>query len=204
MIWFEDLKLSFHKTGCTEEDKLRFFNTYLSGNARLVYEGFNGDDIHTLNQAGSMMKGVFAIARDQQEWILHLRDLKRKPEENIRVYAYRTARVVRQAFPNADENTYNSLSIDYFTRGLPESINSYVIIRKPGTLDLAIRYAIIAEKNESHKVTTDKIHMKTPTAQVKMINQTEFEPYRNDINNRFKQVTEELKGFKTQIQDLKS
>ncbi len=79
-----------------------------------------------------------------------------------------------------------------------------MIIRKPGTLDLAIRYAIIAEKNESHKVTTDKIHMKTPTAQVKMINQTEFEPYRNDINNRFKQVTEELKGFKTQIQDLKS
>jgi hypothetical protein len=109
------------------------------------------------------------------------------------VYAYRTARAVRQAFPNADENTYNSLSIDYFTGGLPESINSYVIIRKPGTLDLAIRYAIIAEKNESHKVTTDKIHMKTPTAQVKMINQTEVEPYRNDINNRFKQVTEELK-----------
>ena len=46
--------------------------------------------------------------------------------------------------------------------------------------------------------------MKTPTAQVNMINQTEVEPYRNDTNNRFKQVTEELKGFKTQIQDLKS
>jgi hypothetical protein len=144
------------------------------------------------------------IARHHQEWILHLRDLKRKPEENIRVYAYRTARVVRQAFPNADENTYNTLSIDYFTRGLPESINSYVIIRKPGTLDLAIRYAIIAEENESHKVTPDKIHMKTHTAHVNMINQTEVEPYRNDTYNRFKRITEELKGFKTQIQDLKS
>ncbi len=65
MIWFEDFKLTFHKTSSTEEDKLRFFKTYLSGNTRLVYEGFNSDDIHTLNQAGSMMKEVFAIARDQ-------------------------------------------------------------------------------------------------------------------------------------------
>jgi hypothetical protein len=111
-----------------------------------VYGAFNADDIDSLDQAGEMMKQVFAIARNQQEWILHLRDMKKKDTENFRVFAYRTTRMVRQAFPNADENTYNSLAIDFFTRGLPEAINSYVIIRKPGTLDLAIRYALIAEK----------------------------------------------------------
>ena len=38
----------------------------------------------------------------------------------------------------------NSRRLDYFTRGLPEVIISYVIIRKPGILDSAIRYAIIS------------------------------------------------------------
>jgi hypothetical protein len=100
-----------------------------------VYEGFNAGDIDSLDQAGEMMKQVFAIARDQQEWILHLRDMKKKDTENFRVFAYPTTRMVRQAFPNSDENTYNSPAIEYFTRGLPEAIYSYIIIRKPGTLD---------------------------------------------------------------------
>jgi hypothetical protein len=112
--------------------------------------------------------------------------------------------MVRQAFPNADENTYNSLAIDYFTRGLPEGINSYVIIRKPGTLDLAIRYALIAEKQEPHNNTIALTNTKASTNQVNNISQPEAEPYRNDTNNRFKQVTEEIKNLKAQNQELQS
>jgi hypothetical protein len=55
-----------------------------------VYEGFNAGDIDSLDQAGEMTKQVFAIARDQQEWILHLRDMKKKDTKNFRVFAYRT------------------------------------------------------------------------------------------------------------------
>ena len=90
------------------------FKTYLTGDARHVYEGFNGNEIHSLEEAGKMMNAVFATATDQQEWILLLRELKKKETENIPVFAYLTARIVRQAFPEADEDTYNFLAIDYF------------------------------------------------------------------------------------------
>ena len=204
MIWFEDFKLTIQRTCSSENERLSIFKTYLAGDARLVYEGFNADDFDSLDQAGEMMKQVFAIARDQQEWILHLRDMKKKDTENLRVFAYRTTRMVRQAFPHADENTCNTLSIDYFTRGLPEAINSYVIIRKPGTLDLAIKYAIIAEKQEPHNNTIALTNTKASTKQVNNISQPEAEPYRNDTINRFKQVTEEIKNLKTKNQELQS
>jgi hypothetical protein len=166
MIWFEDFKLTTQRTCSSENERLSIFKTYLAGDARLVYEGFNADDIDSLDQAGEMMKQVFAIAWDQQEWILHVRDMKKKDTENFRLFAYRTTRMVRQAFPNADENTYNSLAIDYFTCGLPEAINSFVIIRKQGTLDLAIRSALIAEKQEPHNNTIALTNTKASVNQV--------------------------------------
>ena len=167
-----------------------------------MYEGFNVNEVNTFDKAGAMMNDVFALARDRQEWILHLKDLKKKKPENIRVFAYRTARIVRQAYPQADNNTYTSLSIDYFTRGLPEAINSYVIIRKPVTLDLAIKYADIAEKQESPQVKADQNNSKPHSNHVNSINQVENEPYKNDTNNRFKQINEEIKVLKAKNLDL--
>ncbi len=41
--------------------------------------------------------------------------------------------------------------IIYFTRSLPEFINSYVIIRKPSTLDFAIRYALLRRIKQIQK-----------------------------------------------------
>jgi hypothetical protein len=120
--------------------------------------------------------------------------------ENIRVFAYRTARIVRQAFSEADEDTYNFLAIDYFTRGLPEMKNSYVIIRKPKSLDLAIQYADKAEKQDSPKMKTDTINLRHQIANT--INQGDIEPYKYDTNNRFKQVTEEIRTLKTKNQEL--
>jgi hypothetical protein len=90
MIWFEDFKLTIQRTCSIENERLSIFKTYLAGDARLVYEGFNADHIDSLDQAGEMMKQVFAIAREQQEWILHLRDMKKKDTKNFRVFAYRT------------------------------------------------------------------------------------------------------------------
>ena len=200
LTWFEDFKLTSERTCSSEEERLIIFKTYLTGDARHVYEGFNGNEIQTLEEAGKMMNAVFAVARDRQEWILHLRELKKKESENIRVFAYRTARIVRQAFPEADEDTYNFLAIDYFTRGLPEMINSYVIIRKPNSLDLAIQYADIAEKQDSPKMKTDTINLRHQIANT--INQGDIEPYKNDTNNRFKQVTEEIRTLKTKNQEL--
>jgi hypothetical protein len=200
LTWFEDFKLTSERTCSSEEERLIIFKTYLTGDARHVYEGFNGNEIQTLEEAGKMMNAVFAVARDRQEWILHLRELKKKESENIRVFAYRTARIVRQAFPEADEDTYNFLAIDYFTRGLPEMINSYVIIRKPKSLDLAIQYADIAEKQDSPKMKTDTINLRHQIANT--INQGDIEPYKNDTNNRFKQVTEEIRTLKTKNQEL--
>ena len=202
LTWFEDFKLTSERTCSNEEERLAIFKTYLAGDARHVYEGFNVNEVNTFDKAGAMMNDVFALARDRQEWILHLRDLKKKEPETIRVFAYRTARIVRQAYPQADNNTYTSLSIDYFTRGLPEAINSYVIIRKPVTLDLAIKYADIAEKQESPQVKADQNNSKPHTNHVNSINQVENEPYKNDTNNRFKQITEEIKVLKAKNLDL--
>jgi hypothetical protein len=203
LTWFEDFKLISERTCSSEEERLIIFNTYLTGDARHVYEGFNGNEIQTHDEAAKMMNAVFAAARDRQEWILHLRELKKKESENIRVFAYRTARIVRQAFPEAtDEDTYDFLAIDYFTRVLPEMINSYVIIRKPRSLDLAIQYADIAEKQDSPKMKTDTINLRYQIANT--INQGDKEPYKNDTDNRFKQVTrsEEIRTLKTKNQEL--
>jgi hypothetical protein len=90
MIWFEDFKLTTQRTCSSVNERLSIFKTYLAGGARLVYEGFNAGDIDSLDQAGEMTKQVFAIACDQQEWILHLRDMKKKDTKNFRVFAYRT------------------------------------------------------------------------------------------------------------------
>ena len=122
--------------------------------------------------------------------------MKKKEPENIRVFTYRTARIVRHAYPQADDNTYTSLSIDYFTRGQPEAINSYVIIHKPVTLDLAIKYADIAEKQEPPQVKADQNNFKPHTNHVNSMNQVGNEPYKNDTNNRFKQITQEIKVLK--------
>ena len=65
------------------------------------------------------MQKVFAIAQDSQEWILQLDQLKQSSTESIRVFGYRINRIVRHAFPTADENIINLLPIDYL-RGLPE------------------------------------------------------------------------------------
>ena len=88
LIWFEDFKLTSERTCSSEEERLVVFKTYLTGDARHVYEGFNGNEIHSLEEAGKMMNAVFAVARDQQEWILHLKELKKKETENIWVFAY--------------------------------------------------------------------------------------------------------------------
>jgi hypothetical protein len=45
---------------------------------------------------------------------------------------------------------------------------------------------------------------KASTNQVNNISQPEAEPYRNDTNNRFQQVTEEIKNLKAQNQELQS
>ena len=205
MVWFDDFKLSTQHAFKTEAEKLALFKTYLSGDARHVYEGFKPNDIQTLNKAGEMMNQVFAIARDQQDWMIHLRELKKGPTENVRVFAYRTTRLVRQAFPNADENTCNSLAIDYFTRGLPDSINNYIMIRKPDTLELAIRHAIIAGRQETPNIKVGKDNnIKQSVCVLNTGTREDKEPYPNDINNRFKQVTEELKGLKARSQELSS
>ncbi len=69
---------------------------------------------------------------------------------------------------------------------------------------LAIRYALIAEKQEPHNNTIALTNTKALTNQVNNISQPEAEPYRNDTNNRFKQVTEEIKNLKAKNQELQS
>ena len=221
-IWFEDFKILLSTCTLSENDKLNKFKTYLSGEARYAFEGFQKHQINTLEKAGEQMKNVFAIARDSQEWILKLNEIKQSPMESIRVFAYRTNRMVQKAFPNADETTANLLAIDYFLRGLKDDIGQKVRILKPDTIEIAIEKAIITEKTSSISFqNSKKVHDTSETLKkcnifhntdtnsaenLKNESQTTrtIETYKNDINNRFKQIHDKLNAMEVKASNMNS
>ena len=52
-----------------------------------TFEGFHTDTVNTLEKAGERMKNVFAFARDPQDWIRKLNEVKKSNIEPIRVFA---------------------------------------------------------------------------------------------------------------------
>ena len=73
MTWFEDFDLTSERACFTEAEGLILIQTYKAWDARHVYEELNVNDIKTLDQAATMMNEIFGLARDQQDWMLHLR-----------------------------------------------------------------------------------------------------------------------------------
>ena len=150
-IWFDDFNENIKQSNLTEQEKIRKFKTFLSGEARYTFEGFNHDTVETLDKAGEQMKKVFSFARDTQDWIVKLNEVRRLNTESIRVFAYRVNRMVKNAFPDAGEISKVDLAIDYFLRGLQEDIGNAVRLSKPKTLEKAIEKAEINEKSTSSK-----------------------------------------------------
>ena len=208
IIWFADFQIAVNHSHLSESDKVDKFKTYLGGEARYVFEGFATDQVDTLEKAGERMRRVFAIARDSQEWILQLDQLKQSSTESIRVFGYRTNRIVRHAFPTADVNTINLLSIDYFLRGLPEETGKRVRLSKPATLESAIEKAEIRQgtinmqvnKNSGKKEGFGNLNAikVQEDEQVKHV----LEPYKNDINNRYNQMKEKINTIESTLKNF--
>ena len=58
-IWFDDFNENIKQSNLTEQEKIRKFKAFLSGEARYTFEGFNHDTVETLDKAGERMKKVF-------------------------------------------------------------------------------------------------------------------------------------------------
>ena len=53
---FDDFKLTSERTCSSEDERLVVFKTYLTGDARHVYEGFNGNEIDSLEEAENLRR----------------------------------------------------------------------------------------------------------------------------------------------------
>jgi hypothetical protein len=78
--------------------------------------------VNTLEKVGERMKNVFAFARDPQDWIVTLNEVKKSNLMPIRVFAYRVNRMVTKAFPDAGEISRIHIAVEYFLRGLQVEI----------------------------------------------------------------------------------
>ncbi len=78
--------------------------------------------MNTLEKAGERMKNVFAFARDPQDRIVKLNEVKKTNIELIRVFAYSVNRMHTKTFPDAGDISRINLAVDYFLRGLQEEI----------------------------------------------------------------------------------
>ena len=63
------------------------------------------------------MRREFAFALDSQEWILQLNQLKQSSSESIRVFGYRTNRIVRHAINIIKSTLKNVYSYIYLAFG---------------------------------------------------------------------------------------
>ena len=121
-IWFDDFKSTLDQYPTIESNKIVLFKSKLQGDARYTFEGFLPNKVDTLEKAGRAMETVFALAHDEQEWIIKLNSARQAPSELIQVFGHRISRMVLKAYAETDEKTINKLSIDYFLRG----INDYI------------------------------------------------------------------------------
>ena len=126
-IWFDDFNETIKISNLTEREKINKIKTFLSGEASYTFEGFNHDTINTLQEAGSQMKRVFDFARDTQDWLVKIYEVKKANTESIRVFAYQVNRMVKKAFPDVGEISKVSLAVDYFLRGLQQDIGNKLI-----------------------------------------------------------------------------
>ncbi len=58
------------------------------------------------------MTNVFAFARDPQDWIVKLSEVKKSDHEPIRVLSNRVNRMVTKAFPEAGEISRKNLAVE--------------------------------------------------------------------------------------------
>ena len=216
-VWFEDLRSILDQYPSTEATKITIFKSKLQGDARYTFEGFLPHKVDTLEKAGKAIETVFTTENDEHDWIIKLNAAKQTPSELIRVFGHRINRMVLKAYSGTDEKTINKLSIDYFLRGLSDNIGETISIMKPKTLESAIKQAIIRETKNQIKIKskpeaiTEKRNQKEENSliQKQSLNSLQkdmklltcenksIETYKNDFNNRFKQIHEKLNSIES-------
>ena len=205
-IWFDDLKDALKKYSINEEEKILLLKSKLKGDARYTFEGFQPHVTQTLEKIGQAMETVFGIAHDTREWLNKLNETKQKQSESIHVFAHRISRMVLKAYPETKNvmETNNKLSIDYFLRGLNDDIGEQVSILKPKTLEIAIEQAMRIESKHQIKKKTKAKHdnFSKPKLELNALSEATHEPYKNDINNRFKQLHEKISNNTKREQQL--
>ena len=141
------------------------------------------------------MKNVFGFARDPQDWIVKLNEVKKSNIEPIRIFAYRVNRMVTKAFPETGKISRINLAVDYFLRGLQSEIDYKVRLLKPKTLEFAIEKAEINEKTLKLNTNNVSNRLNVISAQDETDISTLVEPHKNDINNRFNQLKEKINAI---------
>jgi hypothetical protein len=202
LLWFEDFNAAIACSTLNEIEKINKFKFFLSGEARYTVEGFHTDTVNTLEKAGERMKNVFAFARDPQDWIVKLNEVKKSNSEPIRVFAYRVNRMVTKAFPDAGEISRINLAVDYFLRGLQAEIGNKVRLLKPKTLEFAIEKAEINEKTLKLNTNNGSKNLNVISAQDQTDISTLVEPYKNDINNRLNQLKDKINAIENKTKNM--
>ena len=111
--------------GYEDEKKANFLGCRLIGPAFDVYMRLSVDEKKDFNAIRDELYKEFEQGNlDREEAILVLNNRQRLPEESLKTFAYKLSDLVKLAYPSFTDGIRNTITKDYFVRGLHPSMQT--------------------------------------------------------------------------------
>ena len=169
---WEEYSVYFHQlslvNGWDEQTQAIMLGLNLRGQARAVLTGLSAQERQQLPAIERALQQNFSPTQQQHTYLSKLRGRKRKANEPLPELGREIARLVRLAYPRADQATREQIAINAFSDSFPGpaiEVRLHIIRGQPQNLQEAIALAMevdsVLENNKPSTVTRRGVQMVT-------------------------------------------
>ena len=184
------------------EKAFRLINALRGDAADFVFNQLDSDEQNSFRALEHVLESRFKERRSTSSYLAELDNRRLMAREKAVEYVMDIKKLVRKAYPTADDLTLNTINIRHFLKGIGDQQIALAIgMKEPRSIDEAgeLLEMYHSLKEESSKTQSPRVRVVKPDKkEPKYVTEAKFNDFRKEIDEKFNEILSLIKDEKKQ------